>query len=97
VKRRLIEELGFSSDQQMCYQVYVPDFSYLLFDLARAPPCAWPLLAVRVFLNALDSVLSKDVARMVEVLRLADQLLRQQGSTRVVHALLVYLFHVTEL
>ena len=34
---------------------------------------------------------------MVEVLRLADQLLREQGSTRVVHALLVYLFHVTEL
>jgi len=36
VERRLVEELGLSPDRQTCYQTYVPDFSYLLFDLTHA-------------------------------------------------------------
>ena len=96
-QRRLIEELGLSPDRRTCYQVYIAEFSYLLFDLAHAAPRAWESLAVRVFLAALDSVLRQDLARMVDVLRLADQLLREPESTKIVHALLVYLFHVTEL
>jgi hypothetical protein len=68
----------------------VPEFSYLLFDLAHAAPRAWKSLAVRVFLAALDSVLRQDLARMVDVLRLADQLLQERESTKIVHALLVY-------
>lgn len=50
-----------------------------------------------MFLAALDSARSPDPNRLAGVLRLADQLLRKPESTRIVHALLVYLFQVTDL
>ena len=97
VGRRLVEELGLSKKQQARYRAYIPDFAYLLFDLGRTPPQTWDSLAMRAFLAALDSARQQNRERLIEVLRLADTLLREPDSTRIVHALLVYLFHVTDL
>lgn len=95
--QRFIDDLSLSPEQRTLYQPYIPDFGYLLFDLARAEPRAWGSLALRVFLSALDSARSPDPARLARVLRLADQLLGEPESTRIVHSLLVYLFQVTDL
>ncbi len=95
--RRFVDDLSLSSQRGALYQPYIPDFGYVLLDLARTKPRAWGSLALRVFLAALDSVRNPDPARLAGVLRLADQLLREPESTRIVHVLLVYLFQVTDL
>ena len=95
--RRFLDELSLPPHSQTLYQPYIPDFGYVLFDLARATPHLWQSLALRLFLAALDSARDPDPARLAGVLRLADQLLRESSSTRIVHAVLVYLFQVTDL
>lgn len=95
--QRFSADLSLSPERRALYQPYIPDFGYVLFDLARTQPQAWGSLALRVFLAALNSARDPYPTRLAGVLRLADQLLREPESTRIVHALLVYLFQVTDL
>jgi len=95
--RRFGDEFALTAEQQALLRPYLPDFTYLLYDLSDWRPPSEPPLALQVFLEALRSAASGDPERTRRLLDLAVRLYGERNGARIVHALLTYLFHVTPL
>jgi len=97
LSRRFGDEFALTAEQQALLRPYLPDFTYLLYDLSDWRPPSEPPLALQVFLEALRSAASGDPERTRRLLDLAVRLYGERNGARIVHALLTYLFHVTPL
>jgi hypothetical protein len=95
--RRFHDEFTLSAEQQTLLYPYLPNFTYLLYDLSDWRPPVAPPLAIEVFLEALRGAASGDLERTRRLLELAARLYGERNGARIVHALLTYLFHVTPL
>lgn len=97
VPRRFAAGFTLDNRQRDLLQPYLPDFEFLLCDLSAWRPTVEPPLAIQVFLEALRSARSGDPERTRRLLELAGRLYGERNGTRIVHALLTYLFRVTTL
>ena len=73
-QRRFPDEFALTAEQQALLRPYLPDFSYLLYDLSHWSPPTEPPLAIQVFLEALRSAPSGDLERTRRLLELAVRL-----------------------